>query len=230
MSETNLSSMISSSKGQRPRRNTYVIDKVSEDFDFGGNNEDLLSSTLHAGGIKALLDKANKGHDFVFPPEVKAYIVSHFRMIREENHRLNQSLDKATTQLKQFKTQQDELRQASENLRTIKGQLEREKAKNKVMLKQLKTTAPESESNNNEDIIWIHKDQNRNEMKETSRPATTTANVTAKDPNERKIKLLNKTLKSLRVDISNLQKDNANMRQVCLLTSCTPAVNDFKGL
>ena len=36
-------------------------------------NKDPLSSTLHAGGIKALLDKANKGHhDFVFPPEVKA--------------------------------------------------------------------------------------------------------------------------------------------------------------
>ena len=91
-------------------------------------NKDPLSSTLHAGGIKALLDKANKGHDFVFPPEVKAYIVSHFRMIREENLKLNQSLEKAN----------EDQRETSENLKAIKGQLEREKAKNKAMLKRLK--------------------------------------------------------------------------------------------
>ena len=41
-----------------------------------------------------------------------------------------------------------------------------------------------------------------------------TVNTTKGDPNERKIKLLNKTLKSLRVDISNLQKENQNMRKV----------------
>ena len=91
-------------------------------------NKDPLSSTLHAGGIKALLDKANKGHDFVFPPEVKAYIVSHFRMIREENLKLNQSLEKA----------EEDHRETSESLKATKGQLEREKAKNKAMLKRLK--------------------------------------------------------------------------------------------
>ena len=63
----------------RQRRNTYVIDKVNDD------STDLLSSTAHIGGIKALLEKANKGHEFQFPPEVKAYITSHFQMIRDEN-------------------------------------------------------------------------------------------------------------------------------------------------
>ena len=55
-----------------------------------------------------------------------------------------------------------------------------------------------------------------------SRPATArtslvysnTVTTTKGDPNERKIKLLNKTLKSLRVDISNLQKENQTMRKV----------------
>ena len=63
----------------RQRRNTYVIDKVNDD------STDLLSSTAHIGGIKAFLEKANKGQEFRFPPEVKAYITSHFQMIRDEN-------------------------------------------------------------------------------------------------------------------------------------------------
>ena len=110
----------------------------SGDSNSNQQNKDPLSSTLHAGGIKALLDKANKGHDFVFPPEVKAYIVSHFRMIREENLKLNQSLEKA----------EEDHRETSESLKATKGQLEREKAKNKAMLKRLKDENSKSSSDN----------------------------------------------------------------------------------
>ena len=49
---------------------------VSGDNSGKDQNKDPLSSTLHAGGIKALLDKANKGHDFVFPPELCLYLAS----------------------------------------------------------------------------------------------------------------------------------------------------------
>ena len=53
-----------------------------------------------------------------------------------------------------------------------------------------------------------------------SRPATArtslvySSNAKGDQANERKIKLLNKTLKSLRVDISNLQKENNHMKKV----------------
>ena len=209
-----------------------------------------------------MLDKANKGHDFVFPPEVKAYIVSHFRMIREENLKLHQSLEKAA----------EDHRETTENLKAIKGQLEREKAKNKAMLKRLKVAESNNATNHNsvdesQDVIWIQKvDQNRNEMrpptaKAATKAATTTSATAAAaaatvatpvttanesrpatartalvyssnakiDPNERKIKMLNKTLKALRVDISNLQKDNENMKQVSLLTNFGFLISIFYG-
>ena len=57
-----------------------------------------------------------------------------------------------------------------------------------------------------------------------SRPATArtslvySSNAKGDQANERKIKLLNKTLKSLRVDISNLQKENNHMKKVRYLT------------
>ena len=126
-----------------------------------------------------MLDKANKGHDFVFPPEVKAYIVSHFRMIREENLKLHQSLEKAA----------EDHRQTTENLKAIKGQLEREKAKNKAILKRLKVAENCNANANNQnsvnheetsqDVIWIQKvDQNRNEMRPPTAKAATKATTT----------------------------------------------------
>ena len=131
MSETNLQKSVFEGQA-RQRRNTYVIDKVSEDLPrsqskpsdslpSAANQNLTFNSSLHAGGIKALLDKANKGHDFVFPPEVKAYIVSHFRMIREENLKLNQSLEKANNQLNQVKAQNKENKEASEGLKVRKS-------------------------------------------------------------------------------------------------------------
>ena len=71
-------------------------------------------------------------------------------MIREENLKLNKSLEKAA----------EDQQKNSEDLKVTKGQLEREKAKNKVMLKRLKA---ENSSNHNSadegqslpDVIWF---------------------------------------------------------------------------
>ena len=71
-------------------------------------------------------------------------------MIREENLKLNKSLEKAA----------EDQQKNSENLKVTKGQLEREKAKNKVMLKRLRA---ENSSNHNSadegqslpDVIWF---------------------------------------------------------------------------
>ena len=126
-------------------------------------------------------------------------------------------------------------------LQAIKGQLDRERAKNKALMKRLKS---DDSTKSNGDIIWIQKDQNRNDIRpptataamqpspviaspkatasvSDSRPATTTALAYSakadRDPNERKIKLLNKTVKSLRADIAHLQRENYNMRQVTFI-------------
>ena len=47
--------------------------------------------------------------------------------------------------------------------------------------------------------------------------ATYNSNAKADQANERKIKLLNKTLKSFHVDISNLQKENSHIKKVSFL-------------
>ena len=179
------------------RRNTFVIDNVAQ--------EDLI---LQKGGLKALLSKKSQDN-FVFPPEVKAYINSHFRMIREENLRLSQSLEKSNNQLK-------ELRQGAEHendLKSLKAQLEREKAKNKAMLKRLK------EDQHNDQVIWMSQKQQQesNNNENSSRPSTSI--ISAKVDHQaadRKVKLLNKTVKNLRMEIAELQKQNYTMKQVIL--------------
>ena len=191
------------------RRNTFVIDNVAQ--------EDSIVKTK--GGLKAFL----KGQqDFVFPPEVKAYINSHFRMIREENLRLSQSLEKSNNQLK-------ELRPEHENdLKSLKAQLEREKAKNKAMLKRLK----EDQQSHNDQVIWMSQKQqqqsynnNENEQQNNvrstenaeprnSRPSTTIISAKVDQAADRKVKLLNKTVKNLRMEIAELQKQNYTMKQV----------------
>lgn len=223
MSETNLRTVEVPEKIRKQRRNTYVIDKVIEDRLMSDNNNsgDLFSTTLHTGGIKALLDKANKGQDFVFPPEIRDYISSHFRMIRDENLKLNQSLDSATNELNRVRSQKhehkaaldNELRELRENLKATNVQLDRERAKNRGILKKLKNGS----NADDQEIIWLNQDDSNKE--EMPRPATTASNFSGKDPNERKIKFLNKTLKSLRLENSKLERDNSNMRQVLLFST-----------
>ena len=119
--------------------------------------EDSINDTH---GLKALLQK--KGHEnFVFPPDVKAYINSHFRMIREENLRLSQSLEKANNQLKELKKgssasvlkAEKAEKPLHEDLKSLKNQLEREKAKNKAMLKRLRLN--ENQNQNQAEVIWM---------------------------------------------------------------------------
>lgn len=184
------------------RRNTYVIDKVSED---NHREKDKVGSSS-LGGIKALLDKANKGH---FPAEVKAYINSHFWMIREENLQLNQHLDKANLQLQQYKSQVKDLKEVGEDLKAVKSQLEREKAKNKALMKKYNNN-----NNNNQDVIWMQTTNLDQQMPEI-RPQTTT--LTSNNNEDKKIKMLNKTMKSLRAEVANLQADKSKLTKVSLL-------------
>lgn len=215
-----------------------IPDKVTEDTD------DLLSTSMHVGGIKALLEKANKGQDFRFPPEVRAYITSHFQMIRSENKKLNQSMDNLKSDIqqyqaveKEFKSQKREVIQLQDQLKAIQSQLDREKAKNKAMMKKIKLEAANNfnnnnNTNNNDDVIWFSNNlpnHVKNHEKDlnlvaSSRPATaasnrpsTAASNTAFScshvADERKVKLLNKTVK-LKNEISKLQKENQKMKEV----------------
>lgn len=188
------------------RRNTFVIDTVAQE-----------DSILNAGGLKALLQK--KGHlDFTFPAEVKAYINSHFRMIREENLRLSQSLEKSNNQLKELKAKPQ---QNHENdLKSLKAQLEREKAKNKAMLKRLKNSNQDG-SNQNNDVIWMNNNvENEVQNSNYTRPSTTTIISAKVDPtSDRKVKVLNKSVKNLRMEIAELQKQNHTMKQVLFFCS-----------
>ena len=207
-----------------------ISDKVTEDTD------DLLSTSMHVGGIKALLEKANKGQDFQFPPEVRAYITSHFQMIRSENKKLNQSMDNLKSDIqqyqvveKEFKSQKREVIQLQDQLKAIQSQLEREKAKNKAMMKKIKLEANNNNnnSNNNDDVIWFSNNLPNNHVKNemassrpataaSNRPSTATSNTAfscSHVADERKVKLLNKTVK-LKNEISKLQKENQKMKEV----------------
>ena len=77
------------------------------------NGNEALSSTLQTGGIRAMLDNAsfNGGHESErgLSDEVKAYISSHFQMIKNENESLRRSLEKRTRQLDRMRSEHREL-------------------------------------------------------------------------------------------------------------------------
>ena len=101
-------------------------------------------------------------------------------MIREENLKLNKSLEKAA----------EDQQKNSENLKVTKGQLEREKAKNKVMLKRLKA---ENSSNHNSadegqslpDVIWFDQkkvDQNLQKVDHNLQKVDQNRNIEIRPP------------------------------------------------
>ena len=133
------------------RQSTFVLDDDNDN-----NSADLLSSTQHAGGIKAILEKANS--EFVFPDEVKAYISSHFRMIREENDNLREALKDKSKQLDRLakehqhcRVNANDLERVEKKLKSTSDLLEKEKAKSKNMAKRIKEMGESGEA----DVQWF---------------------------------------------------------------------------
>ena len=127
-----------------------------------------------------------------------------------------------------FNDQKRETINLQEKLKAIQSQLEREKAKNKAMMKRIKLEAANNE-NSTEDVIWFNNNNNNlnnnNNNKEDPRPATAASNRTTSantsmsvnhTADEKKVKWLNKTVK-LRHEIAKLQKENSKMKQVSKL-------------
>ena len=133
------------------RSKTATLRRRRGTHDLGRDH--LLSSTLHAGGLRDLLDRANADRGGVaFPPEVKAYIASHFRMIRDENESLRRTLDERTRQLDRMSRSGEEgaaLRReaaaAEARARQAETQLERERAKTKAMSRRMKQRQEEED-------------------------------------------------------------------------------------
>jgi hypothetical protein len=114
------------------RQDTFVVEDDSD----GTDNGDLLDGTLHAGGIRALLENANS--KFVFPDEVKAYISSHFQMIRDENEGLRKSLESKTKKLDRMREEHTNCRETARRMEEAERKLDKEKMKTKMMSKRLK--------------------------------------------------------------------------------------------
>ncbi len=115
---------------------------------------------------RAILEKANS--HFVFPAEVKNYIASHFRMIREENDGLRDRLETAEERLgdleakhRECKSLRRDVESLSEQLKQTKGNLEREKAKSKVMAKKIKARGGDDDEQFG--VIWMGTGSNNND-------------------------------------------------------------------
>ena len=101
-------------------------------------------------------------------------------MIREENLKLNKSLEKAV----------EDQQKNSENLKVTKGQLEREKAKNKVMLKRLKAENSSNHTSADEgqslpDVIWFDQkkvDQNLQKVDHNLQKVDQNRNIEIRPP------------------------------------------------
>lgn len=200
----------------------------------GHGNKDLLDSTLHTGGIRAILEKANA--EFVFPTEVKNYIRSHFDMIKEENEMLRKGLEQKTYQLDKMadahrdcKAVRRDRDEAASRLKHVTAQLEREKAKSKAMSRRIKE-AETSNDNNGGDVIWMgangyHNNNNNNSNSPTrgdeeagdlasgrgkSRPSSSSERpaTTNKRGGEAK------QIKSLKAKISSLNGEIKRMKDV----------------
>ena len=74
-----------------------------------------------------MLENANA--QFVFPDEVKAYISSHFQMIREENDSLRKSLSRRTKQLDKMRHEHRDCERNSRKLGEAEKKLDRERMK-----------------------------------------------------------------------------------------------------
>ena len=156
------------------RQSTFVVEDEEDDNDDvvggwkrGGN--DLLSSTLHTGGIKSILERANR--HVVFPDEVKSYINSHFRMIKDENDSLRQSLEEKSYQLDKIarehekcRVREKDLDRLEDKLASANKQLDKEKAKMKSMMRRVKEgDGPKDEDNNV--VVWMGAQKVREESK-----------------------------------------------------------------
>lgn len=116
------------------------------------NGNAALSSTLHTGGIRAMLDNAHAGLGGTrgLSDEVKAYITSHFQMIKSENENLRRSLDKRSRQLDRMHSEHMDCEARSKRLSEVEKKLDRERMRAKMMARRIK-----EEDDGDPDIQWM---------------------------------------------------------------------------
>ena len=122
------------------RQSTFILDDQ-----FSSQDEGASSNKKGAAAIIQLL-----------PDDLQPYIAKHFRMIREENKDLLQLSEKKDAIIEDLKERnqrlqdnENDLLQMRKNVTTLTNQFEREKYKNKALMKRLKAS-----NNTTSDLIW----------------------------------------------------------------------------
>ena len=122
------------------RQSTFILDDQ-----FSSPDEGASSNKKGAAAIIKLL-----------PDDLQPYITMHFRMIREENKDLLRLSEKKDAIIEDLKERNQRLQdneadsiQMRKNVTTLTNQFEREKYKNKALMKRLKAS-----NNTTSDLIW----------------------------------------------------------------------------
>ncbi len=68
-----------------------------------------FGETHDAGGLRGVLGRADRR--FALPPEVRDYLTSHFRMVREENSRLRREAEDAEEELRGMRDEHRDCRE-----------------------------------------------------------------------------------------------------------------------
>ncbi len=86
---------------QLERRDTFTVEDNRRHG--GGDVDPSFGETQDAGGMRGVIERADRR--FALPPEVRNYLTSHFRMVREENEKLLEDLREAEGELRRFRDQ-----------------------------------------------------------------------------------------------------------------------------
>ena len=214
------------------RQKTFVLDKRTS-FE----NEEMASS--HEG-IATILD--------LLPNNLKPYISMHFRMIREENEDLLQVLEEKEKVLENLKKDHAKCKENEKvsakmrrELKNVTSQYEREKAKSRAIIKQLKLSENVPQTiGDDTDLIWYGMDstcgngikktkdltpdktkapekltspkQNSTKIKYENRSSQTIDNIVPEKSKETE-KLLNKS-KTYRSQIQSMRTEMDSLRKV----------------
>lgn len=126
------------------RQDTFTVKKGEEYIPQSNRTRPVTPNIKNQVGIRNILNGTN-GNTNGLPDEIKNYLTNHFHMIKQENEDLRHSLKQKSKQLDQIADEHHKCRylerdlgKCEDKLKQITTQLEKEKAKTKLLTRQMK--------------------------------------------------------------------------------------------
>ncbi|TRY61144.1 hypothetical protein TCAL_01471 [Tigriopus californicus] len=198
----------STSRPRLIRQDTFTVKEGEEFIPQSNRTRPVTPNIRSQAGIRNILG-GTKGNANALPDEIKNYLTNHFQMIKQENEDLRHSLKQKSKQLDQIADEHHKCRylerdlgKCEDKLKQMSTQLEKEKAKTKMLTRQMKANENGDGGGDTGIVFYGVPPPNKANHERT----TPESNESDDNKMEKKLRILKERIESQELQIQHLKQ------------------------